>query len=48
MCTMDYPKFTVSNQKEDSISVQRVKLNTQFNLLSPYTLVALWIVYTCL
>ena len=25
ICTMDYPKFTVSNQKEESISIQRVK-----------------------
>ena len=25
MCTMDYPKFIVSNQKEESISIQRVK-----------------------
>ena len=24
MCTMDYPKFIVSNQKEESISIQRV------------------------
>ena len=24
MCKMDYPKFIVSNQKEESISVQRV------------------------
>ena len=23
--TMDYPKFIVSNQKEESISIQRVK-----------------------
>ena len=25
MCTMDYPKFIVSNQKEEFISIQRVK-----------------------
>ena len=25
MCTMDYPKFIASNQKEESISIQRVK-----------------------
>ena len=25
ICTMDYPKFIVSNQKEESISIQRVK-----------------------
>ena len=24
---MEYPKFIVSNQKEESISIQRVKLN---------------------
>ena len=24
-CTMDYPMFVVSNQKEESISIQRVK-----------------------
>ena len=24
--SMDYPKFIVSNQKEESISIQRVKL----------------------
>ena len=25
ICTMDYPKFTVSNQKDKSISIKRVK-----------------------
>ena len=25
ICTMDYPKFIVSDQKEESISIQRVK-----------------------
>ena len=25
MCTMDYPKFIVSNQKIEAISIQRVK-----------------------
>ena len=25
MCSMDYPKFIVTNQKEESISLQRVK-----------------------
>ena len=24
ICTMDYPKFIVSNQKEESISIQKV------------------------
>ena len=28
---MDYPKFIVSNQKEESISIQRVKASTQTN-----------------
>ena len=26
MCTMDFPKFIVANQEEESISIQRVKL----------------------
>ena len=29
MYIMDYPKFIVSNQKEESISIQRVKKHTQ-------------------
>ena len=37
ICTMDYHKFIVSNQKEESISIQRVKigkLKTEFTLYS--------------
>ena len=26
ICTMDYPKFITSNQKEESIGIQRVKI----------------------
>ena len=26
ICTIDYPKFIVSKQKEESISIQRVKV----------------------
>ena len=28
MCTMDYPKFIVSSQKEESNSIQRVKIRS--------------------
>ena len=27
MCTMDYPKFIVPNQKEESISIKRLSTN---------------------
>ena len=30
---MDYPKFIVSNQKEESISIQRVKFHFQLNVM---------------
>ena len=30
MCTMDYPEFIVSNQKEESISKQRVNIYATF------------------
>ena len=32
---MDYPKFIVSNQKEESISIQRVKVYSFDKLLYP-------------
>ena len=30
ICSMDYPKFIVSNQKEESISIQRVNIFLSF------------------
>ena len=35
ICTIDYPKFIVSNQKEESISIQRVKFNHIFLIIRP-------------
>ena len=38
LCTMDYPKFIVSNQKEYSISFQRVNKDLYFilNIAPPF------------
>ena len=36
ICTMNYPKFIVSNQKEESISIQRVKGDqNQYKIIFP-------------
>ena len=43
MCTMDYPKFIVSNQKEESISIQMVKKKFDTVLLSYMSVYFLWI-----
>ena len=36
---MDYPKFIVSIQKEESISIQRMKVNVNFHLVKGCILV---------
>ena len=42
---MDYPKFMVSNQKEESISIQRVKMGSITFVVIAYEFKACFINY---
>ena len=49
MCTMDYPKYIISNQNKQSISIQRVTLSQNYcdhsfsqSIPTGYDFMAIW------